>query len=574
MNIVAGTEKQTILNSFLNEYNFGKIQQMFNLNETGILAETQKKEFSSNMKFSFKTWKFTGTEVESKSGNVLITGNGFEGRPLLGIMQASSKTEKARAVFAYNLCVSQAVKEKFELPTNGAGGILYGETENKIRLLFLPQDIFEFAAHNTSEKDYQTLQAIWQDKNFLSQNKDDANNARALFFTRGVFIYTALCGEFPFPKENMEERQADILDSNYLPLKNKVNGVSELLSDLVSFDLERSSTAANKEQIKNDSDDSVRNFCHEELAKELGLNEDGSIKDAERKTKLSDEEFKKAARKILSKKKAHISASRTFRKNSALFIFAIIMFFTGLIIRCNVKNTNLSKPTTVSLSARETIEVFFTGMHNIDSQMMQYSCEGEAPKRLLDSVNNIHVASKLRYAYSLGNETLTPEMWVYKAEKEDCYQFGLTHFKLGKTLASLSDADIKKNAPRRRDNPVPLNETDGAKETYFVSFFRIHSEGMQSQITAENFSGTVEATFLKDRWLVTDVNIESEEKLYSIEEFSKDRKAAIEQQSGDSILAAQMLREKYAWIPTDKALYNARIEDETIAAKRARGEVY
>ena len=101
MNIVAGNKRQTILNSFLSEYNFGKIQYTLNLNDAGILAESEKKEFSQDLNFKFSEWKFSGTEAEPKSGNVLFTGKGFEGRTILAILQSNSKGKNRARLFAF-----------------------------------------------------------------------------------------------------------------------------------------------------------------------------------------------------------------------------------------------------------------------------------------------------------------------------------------------------------------------------------------------------------------------------------------------------------------------------------------
>lgn len=574
MNIVAGSKRKTVLNSFLNETDFGKIQRALDLNESGILAECRGKEFSSEMIFTFAPWKFTSTEVESQSALVLFTGSGFEGRTLLALMQSQSPFEKARAVFAYSACVTQAARQKVELPANGAGGILYGESDGKIALLFLPQKVFDFAARNTSEKDYAMIQGVWQDKAFLSENKADSSNPRALFFTRAVLVYSALSGEFPFPKENLEERQADILDANYLPLKNKVNGISDELSDLVAFDLERSSQAAEKGKVKEHGDESARGFCFDELAYELGLQKDGTVKEFHRESKIGKDEFDAQAKKILGKKNARTRTRRIVRRNAALLIAATILAIVALFVRQSAHKSSMLRPTTISLTARESAEVFFSGMHDVDIVKMQVSSKGKKVQKILDSVGNIHVASKMRSAYSQGEVLLTPEFWLYRNELQDSWQFGITNFMLGEDSAQLAPADNRKVAPRLKERPVPQSEKDGTKKILAASFYRVHSEGPDSEIIAEKIYGNVELTFVKNRWLVTDSDLLSESENISFEEFNAQEKDALEQCGGDAIAAAEILREKYDWIPTSQAMHDARIEYETTAAKRARGELY
>ncbi|MBR5095634.1 MAG: hypothetical protein IK094_00835, partial [Treponema sp.] len=508
MNIAASTEKRTFLNSLLSEAAFGKAQGAFDLNENGLLAECRTAAgqlFSDKMTFSFRTFWFDGTEAEKQSGQVLFTGAGFGGRTLLAIMQADDQAQKARAVFAYASCAAQAMREGVTLPANGAGGVLYKETKNGASLLFLPQGIFEFAAHNAAAEDYAKLQAVWQDKNL--------QGFRALAFVRAVLVYQALCGEFPFPVQDLEERQADILDARYLPLKNKVNGASEKLSQQISYALEYGSAAFESKMQESGlsqkgADESKiewldKDFALAELAAELGLAPDGSVHGVERKISVSQKDFEEEARRLLQRKSVRAKASRGLRRNRALFIFGVFLIAASLFFGRSVRRDKLMRPTTISLSERETAELFFSGFHSTNTILMQESSKGKDASELIKSTANIHVSSKMRDAFSKTVGTVTPEIYVYRPDLSDKWIYGITNFMLGDSSSGMKEADNRKSAPTLKQKPAALKVKNGQTALLDISYFRVYNEGGQSDIKVEKVFGSVALTFAKNRWLVT-----------------------------------------------------------------------
>lgn len=568
MNIAASTEKQTILNSLLSEAAFGKIQSAINLNEEGALAECAAGAFAPDARFLFKSFRFDGTEAEKESGQVLFTGKGFGGRTLLAIIQGGDKAQKARAAFAYSACAAQAIKEGIALPANGAGGVLYKETKNGASLLFLPQGIFEFAAHNAAQDDYTKLQAVWQDKNL--------SGARVVAYMRAALAYQTLAGELPFPALDLEERQADILDARYLPLKNKVNGASERLSEQLSYALEYGSAAFEAKMqesglsAKNGAGDSSakiewldKDFALEDLAAELGLSPDGSVAAVERKSAVSQKEFEDAAKKLLQKKSVRAKASRSLRRNRALFITGVFLIAGSLFFGRSVRNDKLNRPTTISLSARQTAEVFFSGLHSMNTILMQAAGKGKDAQRMIESAANLHVASKMRDAFSQTVGTVTPEIYVYRPDLADKWIYGITNFKLGENSDTLAQADNRKSAPTPKQKPVALKINDGEMQTLAVSYWRVHNEGPESDISLEKSAGSVTLTFAKKRWLVTGLDLDVTESVCSAKEFLADREAALKEADGDAILAARSLRQKYEWIPDEREMTAARIECET-----------
>lgn len=594
MNIAAGNGKFTILNSLLNESQFGKIQFTLNLNEEGILAEAEETAgeakgaaaenenagtdgiFSPSLKWKFSAWKWGGTKTDAESGQVLFTGKAFPGRPLLGIISGQDFEQKARAVFAYSSCVERAASEGVFLPANGAGGVLYCEAaggnkggKKKIRLLFLPQEIFEAAAHNAASSDYAEMQALWQDKNLVKKD-----NASALRWTRAALVYRLLADSLPFPEKDLEARQADILDANYLPLKNRINGIDVEFSDKISAALEAGSAASDTAESKTDIHSGrakrTSNFDMSflsALAKESGLLADGSVEGVERKAKMSDEEFKARAKKLFRKKSAAAGASRAFRRNKALFTAGILLIAGSVFLARAVRNDRLRRATTIGLSARETAEVFFSGMHGQSTQQMQAAGKGREVQAQIDAIASVYVSGKMRDAFSQSRGTFTPELWLYRPDAHDKWIFGITDFMLGDSPDTLSEANSRRSAPALRNAGKPLAEKPGAQKSLAVSYYRVHNEGSESPVSAERFSGQVGLTFVKNRWLVTALNTERvSESETPFAEFEADYEAALSE-AGESVQAVALLRAKYGWLPTEKAMHAARAEDE---ASRAR----
>ena len=572
MNIAASTEKQTFLNSLLSQAAFGKIQSAINLNEQGVLARCDAPKaaggaWTADMRFCFSPFRFDGTEEEKESGQVLFTGKGFGGRPLLAIMQGNDKAQKARATFAYSACAAQAIKEDALLPANGAGGVLYKETKNGADLLFLPQNIFELCAHNADAADYTKLQAVWQDKNL--------SGARAVSFVRAVLIYQALCGQLPFAAQDLEERQADILDARYLALKDTLNGASQKLSGQPCYALEYGSAAFEAKMresglsAKGNKKDGAqiewldKEFALAELAAELGLLPDGSVAAVERKSAVGQEEFEAAAKKLLQKKSARAKASRALRRNRALFIFGVFLIAASLFFGRSVRNDKLNSPTTISLSARETAEVFYSGFHTMNTILMQAAGKGKDAQKMIESTANLHVASKMRDAFNQTVGTVTPEIYVYRSDLADKWIYGITNFKLGEDASTLTQADDRKSAPTPKQKPLPQKEREGQTKALAASYYRVHNEGPQSDISVEKVQGTVTLTFAKKRWLVTGLDLTSQQSSCSLKEFLDAREAALNECAGDALLAARKLKEKYEWIPSDKEMAAARIETET-----------
>ncbi len=614
MNIAAGSKNKTLLNSNLTEIKFAKVSMNLNLNDEGFIVSCKKSDLFSiktepknseklSSIFSFEPWKFDGTLTDEKSDSVLFSGSGFEGRTLLSVLfsesdSPSSLQAKNRAAFAFACSISAAIIKGVSLPQSGPGGILYSETGSRdgmIKLLFLPGEIYNFSAANYTGDNKAALQNLFKDKNI--------SGSKQLAFIRAAVLYAALTGIPPFSAEELSQRQADILDANFLPLKNRINGISPELSDAVSMALEYKS-------LKNQADYATKKILEEKtgqsencesdimfplsaLQDELGLDAKGNYTEPVRKKSMSDSDFSAEAAKLEAKKKRSAGKSRLIRRNkTSLIIAAIIGAFISIGAQ-NVYKDSLTKATTVSLTARETAEAFFTGMHKMNIELMYTASSGHEVKPLIDMISNLYVTSKTRSAFDYKDGTLTPEVWLYRHDLREYWQFGITNFKIddssldlisgetvqGADFDSLPEANNRFIPPVKKDKR-PAIEIDGERKVYdgqvrekLVSFYRVSSAGVYkvsfegnetpSEIQVVKVQGKITLTFRKNTWAVTGIkDLTEEETLYDAVEFENDFSGAMEKSGGDAIKAVSLLYEKYPWLPTQNEMNNARLEAE------------
>ncbi len=570
MNITAGTEKETVLNSNLTESAFGKLYYSVDTSDQGLIAECAENELytgNGNTEFHFEKWRFTGTEVEETSGKVLFTGSGFSGRPLLALLDGHDEKLKSTAAYALAECAGCAARRGMEIPANGAGGILAEISNGKIRFLFLPAKIFEFAASKYPKENYVAVQEGWQDKNLKGMN--------AVNFILAAVCYKVLTGELPFQKIPTDERQADIFDQNYMPLENRINGISKEVSDWVSFSLEYGSKdyiKALKEGIAPEKMD----LPYQGLKKELGLNADGIYKKTERKATMTASEFAAQTQKIMQKKAKKADVSRQFRRNTVSIVIRAIIAVIIMLAAHSFYRDSLAKPTSISLTACQTVETFFTGMHLLNVNIMHEMARGREANALMDSISNVYVISKSRTAYDIKTGTLTPETWLFRHDLNTYWQFGITNLQLGEvpedgTVITRS-GNTRFTAPSRKMHPQPLTVENGRKiennqiRRIYVSYYMLHSEGMESEITVEKKEGFIYVKFYKNRWLIDNLEIIGTETRVPMDEFERNFNKVMAESGNDPIKAVAALRSTYPWLPAENQMHDARIEAETAAA--------
>lgn len=564
MSIVFSEENDFLLNTNLSESAFGKLK--IQIAENGMLAKldavgnqtsndsqgtTENTESNGNPRalfekdYTFKPWSFSNAKFNEKTETVCLVGPKFEGTPLSIILENKDSIFKARAVYAVTKCITQALRENVSLPINGASGILVSDD---FAVLFLPQHLFTIAADNSS--DSTQAQDLWLNK---SQSV-----ISSLMFTRSVIVYKALTGNFPFTAQDLTERQSDIQDNNYTPLRLVINGISREVASAVSVGLENSEGTAK----------SVL-FPMEDLQKELGLQNDGTVVPVERKPTLSEKEFEKEKNIYLKSKKSKINRSRLVRRNTTFITIAAIIFALILWFAFTSYKNSKAKPTAVSLTSTQVVEGFYTGMHSMDIPLMQEMAKGKSATEVIDMVSNVYVTSSARKAYETKTDTIKPELWLYRHDLSAYWQFGITNFTIDKTPSNkfFVPPTKKQNAkPLTSENDKPINSGD--KTTHLVSYDMIHSEGYESKIFVQHTDVEVELTFIKNAWKITSLKTTEADSEYDMNTFEMDYQNALLDNEG-IVEAIESLKAEYPWLPTKETMLiqEKEVQERTLAVE-------
>ena len=83
-----------------------------------------------------------------------------------------------------------------------------------------------------------------------------------------------------------------------------------------------------------------------------------------------------------------------------------------------------------------------------------------------------------------------------------------------------------------------------------MEYFLIHSEGENQDFIVEKVTDIFTLTYTKNRWLITDIQTESENLQVKSKTFKNDYMNELLLTEGDVISAAENLRSKYPWLPS------------------------
>ena len=170
---------------------------------------------------------------------------------------------------------------------------------------------------------------------------------------------------------------------------------------------------------------------------------------------------------------------------------------------------------------------------------MQKVAKGSSPRKVIDMISNVYVTSTTRTAYEARNATLSPELWLTRPELMDYWIFGITDFTI--------DGEKAHN----RYSPITKGEFLALKKSG-----NINTSGFTTPITVDQCTSTLTCVYKNDQWYITDISIEHNETEFSQEKFRDDFKEAYlkTKNSKDTV---KLLREKYSWLPDDRAMDDA-----------------
>ena len=528
------------LTSNLDEYSFGKTNYDSIVTQEGLLFDGK----------NFTSWTFSDVksfeDPDRKERIVFYCGK----NPLssqaktLAAFYKQDDEESLQAVKAVCQAYQIAAKSKLEFPIMGAGGILVDLSKNETKILFLPQGLYKNTVSGLSASDYYEEEGAWINQTIY--------NLPAICFERAVFVYKLLTGSFPYANIDQIERNADILDQNFLPLEMAIDGIDLQLAKEVNKALKLNSNVVNipgKKKKGKNSEDLKPNpdFPMELLDQAWKLSK-------EQKAKTKNTDFEEKAQTYMKRKKSQIRTKRRIRRNTAKIGVGIALAIVLATLISNTIKTNQGQYYTKGLTSTQTIQAFFMGINAKDVTMISNFVKGKKPQNYVDMVSQIYVLSKQRKIYDKDNGFASPENWLLfstNAEKYDMSGlYGVTQLKIDGTAYPINVKVYKKNQKPEavtQEGDILLKDKDQSVRK--VEYYLLHSEGENFNIVVEKITDIFTLTYKKDRWIITDISSSSESVKVKPLVFKNDYLNQLILTNGDVIKAVDQLRLSYDWLP-------------------------
>lgn len=555
------------LSSNLDEYSFGKTNYESIITQTGLIYSD--KDFSL---WSFSDVKSYSIEENDQRIVFYCAENPFSSNThtLLELFENAEKSESKKdydILFCAVKLVCQALTDAAlsgkEIPMIGAGGILVEIPENldekNGKVLFLPEELFKTSANSLSTQDYA--------QNHLSWINQTIYDLPAICFERAVIVYRFLTQKFPYTCENQVERNADILDSKFLPLQMCIKNIDKDFTQAVNNALKLNSNSVNipgKKQKGKSSEDLTPTA---EFPLEL-LQDAYNISFEQRKNPPEKDFFEKAEA-YQKNQDSKIKAKRRIRRNSAVIITCLIVAVILGSLIANSIQTNRNSETSIGLSSTETVLGYFYGVNSKDTVLLTNLVNGRKPQKHVDTVSQIYVLDKQRHVYENDNGFATPENWLLFSTTMERYAnsgvYGVTNLKIDG-----EPVEIQISLPKKKDKPMPIQTENNLpvenkmQTVRHVEYYLIHSEGENNQFIVEKVFEDFTLTFKKNRWLITDISTETVTVPVSSITFKNDYFNQLAITEKNVITAVENLREKYPWLPTKIAL---ETEDKRLQTK-------
>lgn len=554
MQLVKIEDKEIRLNSRLTETAFGKNDYSSLITQTGILA---KCDFYSEGKyhFSFKNWNFESVksfELENSSERFVFycgksTGFSKKAKTLTEFLESENKDESFEAGFAIISLLTQAAKENVKLPLNGGGGILIELKGDKTSVLFLPENLFKYSVAGLPPADIASLYGNW-----LNQTIYDLP---ALCFFRGVIAYKILSDKFPYQNENQTERNADILDRNFLPMELTVNGIDKNLANEIDKSLKLNSNFVNIPGKKKKGKSSEDLTPTAEFPLELLY----ANKNQKTENKISEEEFAQKAENYLKNKKSQVLLKRRIRRNSTKIIIGGVAAVFVVIVTLNFIRTRQEEYISKGMTSVQTVQTFLNGINEKDTLTLSNITKGHEAQKVVDSVSQIYVAGKQREVYSKDNGFGDWVSWLFfSKDAESMNKAGLYAISLPKIDSR--PVELKNCAFMRNEKPEAVTQEngitleDGVKSVHKAEYLLFHTEGEFNEIQMDSIVQIYTLTYKKNSWFITDIDFESEQLEFNSTAFKNDFLTALIRCDKNIVNAVEQLRISYDFLPSKEIL--------------------
>ena len=566
-NVVTIVDDELRLCSGLDEYKFGKTNFNSIVTQKGILATCDSNN-GEPLHFSFEDWSFADIksfEVEGFDERIVfycnknplskdaVTLSELYEKSGKADAQTSDKDNMYLASLAVCTILTQAANGQVEIPLNGSGGILIDgiapskKSTQKLRLLFLPQDLFKYSIAGLSEIEQADIHNCWVNPSL--------HGLPAICFMRSSVAYKMLTGRYAYPAANNLTRNADILDKKFLPLELSVNGINTELAEAVNKGLKLNSNSVNIPGKKAKGKKSEDLTPQKEFPLDLLANAKENISST-----ISDQAFEEKVKSYQKLQTSKVNTKRTLRRNTTAFITALIVLIFVILYARSSYNNYLNDYTTKGLTSVQTIQTFFKGMNTMDISLLQTFTQGHSTNRYIDAISNVYVISKQRMSSGGGDGGYQkPAKFFVMVTNPSMLSivglYGASNIKVDGKLVD-EYIELKKN----KEKPEALSEEQGItlhkgdKSVHSVEYYTLHTEGTNNDIYVTKNKDTFTLVYKKNKWIITNIESSEQEVEFDSDVFKGEYFNLVIQNDGDAVKTIKQLSFKYDFLPSEKEM--------------------
>lgn len=576
-----------LLNTYLTEEKFGKSFLTPLLYEDSYIASYSKKYDYD----TFTKTTFDGTLTVDDC--VYFTMHNFTGS-VLGAMNASNKEEGEeprtesketsdiysmaltlkvkRALFSVSSCYINALKKGLSLPSTSPFGIVINEESGKI--LFINETAFLKCASNMGVETYNLLLEPWRDSALGEKGR--------ILFTLGVYIYFMLVKALPYPNASNLNKDVSIAYKNFLPLEYAVNGVSSLIATftnkclmgvkeedapsviamLGSSFLDTLYKEAFYQELLEGKQELLEGKSEEKCNELESLKEEGEGENKKKpyvRNKLyTEKEFTRRAVRYKKRQNRRIKRRKLTNRYLATVIgTGAIVLFIALFTLYAVLDKG-KKPSVIGLTSREVVTVFYTGLHQMNTDYMEVAAKNciEAG-RYISQVPQIYITGQLRSMFSMEAGVVTPEAYMFfSPDSSRAYNhtiYGITNYTIDDIPSILLNPP-----PKRRDHKGRIVKegeeilNDFSTRTHRVHYYLVHT--VDDKIQVDEYNTTAITKYVVNKWQLFSLHETHKTTSISPLTLNKEMKKWVKIYSGDAIRAVEKLKVKYPFLPSREAL--------------------
>ncbi len=574
MSVISIVDDEIRMDSQMDENGFGKTSYNTIVTQKGVLATSSLSgQFSYD--FELSDWTFSDIkayplEGTAKNNVFYCARNIFSSgaKTLLSIMneaEGENASEEAKKLFfeagiAVITLLTKAAVEKTPLPLNGAGGIIVDKTSDKIQLLFLPEDLYKYSSGALNPEEYVLEQGYWVNTTLY--------DLPAICYTRGVIAYKLLTGKFPYAAVDVTERNADIMDRNFLPVDLCLGGVNPQLSKAINKALQLNSNQVSipgKKQRGKASEDltPVPEFPVELLISEYKTPHTSIDTDASLQEK---------ANLYMKTKQSKIKTSRNLRRNTSSIIITLIIIAVAGMILGSFINSNMNEYSSKGLTSAQTVEAFYYAVNEKDSVLMTNISSSKKTSRFADAIGQVYVIGKSRRTYNAQDQGfMKPAAYLLfmtdneRSQNAGCY--GVTNLSIDGKISDLNPPmhlRKEKVEPLTTENGKTISNGDTTK--YTVTYYMLRTEDTDNHLIIEKKVDSLVLTYKKDRWIITDYDSAEFEIEVNNYEFRTEYFANLLINDMDVKKTVSQMKEKYEWLPITAVIEN----EEKVQAELAK----